>query len=302
MRKIQELFPPLTEAGVYETRDVPEDVLAPNLKEVLDILPEGAWVAGSAAMAVHDILVPPVARVRGKGSFSDDAPTLVTPKALSYKDIDVFNRDENVLTKVCDALRELDYERSRVSKVSIHWTRGDDAPVQVINFAGFPTVEDCLDVFDFATCCFAIYREGDAYKLKYLVRAADLLPRRVLALRHLHTPIASLHRAFKYIERGFLAPVEVYMQIFKVGAAMAEAHPDPKEYLMEAFYGWLRGLQQQSPEIEETKISKTESVNAVVSVLGSFDRTTEELECKKCSTSGVSPSTDAASTSNLFDL
>jgi hypothetical protein len=273
MRKIQELFPTTTvNPGVYTTREIPSSTFI-DLKEVLDALPPGAWVAGSAAMAIHDILSPPITRVRGKGSFSDDAPTLVTPQALTYKDIDVFTQDETTLTKVCDTLRELDYERSRVSKVSIHWTRGSDRPVQVISFAGFPTIEYCLDVFDFTTCCFALYRKGESYWILYNVQAHDLLPRRILELRHLHTPVASLHRGFKYIERGFLAPIEVYMQIFKVGAELAERYPDPKEYLMEAFYGWLRGLGQESPEIESTQIANLSPANAVVSVLGSFDRT-----------------------------
>jgi hypothetical protein len=72
--------------GSYGTFEVSEEILSahPQLKALLDELPSGAWIAGSAAMAIHDRVVPPVSREIPKGSFNGDVPLKVTPNLLEY--------------------------------------------------------------------------------------------------------------------------------------------------------------------------------------------------------------------------
>jgi hypothetical protein len=88
MFEFEKMFPGAPK-GVYEkikispeVLDVKEDSPERQLLDVLDVLPNGAWIAGSAAMAIHDRLVPPTIRVINKGSFNEDRPVQVAPKTL----------------------------------------------------------------------------------------------------------------------------------------------------------------------------------------------------------------------------
>jgi transcriptional regulator with XRE-family HTH domain len=305
--------------GSYGTFEVSEEILSahPQLKALLDELPSGAWIAGSAAMAIHDRVVPPVSREIPKGSFNGDVPLKVTPNLLEYADIDIFCRDENACSLVCSALKGLDYDRTRVSMVSIHFEsqESNTVPVQVISFAGFPSVERVLDVFDLETCCFALWKrhprtlgerlaearresgkdlsevskdinvpfltihqaeykqvrpnntqlqklseyynenffEEDppaSYQMTFSYPAALLLPKRQLALRHVHTPIATLNRAIKYMQRGFLMPAQAYMRIFEICHELMQQHSEPAAFLNAAFFGWLSPIEQKPSELE----------------------------------------------------
>jgi len=146
----------------------------------------------------------------GAGSFIAGGAVRCLYDGTALEDFDFFFTDTKVIPKTKEALLNMGYE------VKFQCPKGDlttlkhiteDTKVQLITKFTYPSINKCLETFDFTAACHA----WDGKQLISLNDEALVHTKsKVLVLNNLRFPVATMKRLHKYLNKGYTPSPDFY--------------------------------------------------------------------------------------------